>query len=94
MDRIRRALQGYNYVPGYITWAVNRDGGYTVENASTFSENQAARLGWSSYGDKQYVSHVLRYYPYGRYNYGIGNEVIVSVAAEQLGNEGGAKFWS
>ena len=94
MDRIRLALQGYNYGPGYITWAVNRDGGYTVENASTFSDNQAARLGWSSYGDKQYVSHVLRYYPYGRYNYGIGNEVIVNVAAEQLGNEGGAKFWS
>ena len=93
MDRIRLALQGYNYGPGYITWAVNRDGGYTVENASRFSDEMVAKLGWSGYGDKQYVSHVLRYYPYGRYNYGVGNQVIINVAAEQIGNAGGEKFW-
>ena len=94
MDRIRLALQGYNYGNGYISWAIRRDGGYTVENAIIFSDEQAEKHGWSGYGDKQYVAHVLRYYPYGHYNYGIGNQAIVNVALDQQGNEGGTKFWS
>jgi hypothetical protein len=91
---IRLALQGYNYGNGYIPWAIKRDGGYTVENAALFSEEQAAKHGWKSYGDKQYPTHVLRYYPYGSYNYGIGNTAITKVALAQLGNKGGRKFWS
>lgn len=94
MSHIRLALQGYNYGNGYISWAVKRDGGYTVENASLFSNQQAKKHGWSSYGDKQYPAHVLRYYPYGSYNYGVGNGVITKVAAQQIGNIGGKKFWS
>lgn len=94
MEHIRLALQGYNYGNGYIAWAVKRDGGYTVENAEAFSNEQAKKHGWSSYGDKQYVSHVLRYYPFGNYNYGIGNGVITKIAASQIGNKGGAPYWS
>lgn len=94
MEHIRLALQGYNYGNGYIPWAVKRDGGYTVENAAAFSDEQAKKHGWKSYGDKQYVAHVLRYYPYGNYNYGIGNTKITQVAAQQIGNPGGKKFWS
>jgi len=94
MEHIRLALQGYNYGNGYISWAIQRDGGYTVENAAVFSEAQAKKHGWSSYGDKQYVAHVLRYYPYGNYNMGIGNTKITQVAALQIGNVGGKKFWS
>ena len=94
MPRIRLALQGYNYGNGYISWAIARDSGYTVENASDFSDMQAKKHGWKSYGDKQYPAHVLRYYPYGNYNYGIGNGKIISVAAQQIGNKGGRKFWS
>ena len=93
MDRIRLALQGYNFGNGYISWAIKRDKGYTVANASAFSDEQAKKHGWKSYGDKQYVSHVLRYYPYGNYNYGIGNTVIVGIAKKQVGNVGGEKFW-
>ena len=55
---------------------------------------QAERLGWSSYGDTQYPNHVLRYYPYGRAFTAGGNQVIVEVALTQLGNEGGAPYWS
>ena len=40
-----------------------------------------------------YVSHVLRYYPYGNHNYGVGNGVIVEVAEEQVGNIGGEPYW-
>lgn len=94
MERIRLALQGYNYGNGYIAWAIKRDGGYTVENASVFSDQQAKKHGWKRYGDKQYVAHVLRYYPYGSYNIGVGNTKITQVAAKQIGNNGGRKFWS
>ncbi len=94
MSNIRLALQGYNYGNGYIPWAIKRDGGYTVENAALFSDMQAKKHGWSGYGDKQYPAHVLRYYPYGSYNIGVGNTAIVKVAQQQIGNHGGRKFWS
>ena len=94
MDHIRLALQGYNFGNGYVEWAVKRDGGYTVENAAYFSDMMAKKMGWEGYGDKNYVSNVLRFYPYGRYNYGIGNSVITQVAAAQVGNRGGQPYWS
>lgn len=64
LDRIKLALQGYNFGSGYIDWAMERDGGYTKENAIAFSDMMCARPGWnySVYGDKEYVDHVLRYY--------------------------------
>ncbi|HBT64666.1 MAG TPA: transglycosylase, partial [Ruminococcaceae bacterium] len=73
MDNIKLALQGYNYGNGYISWAKSNYGGYTYANAVEFSTKQAERLGWSSYGDTQYVSHVLQYYPFGRMSTGVGN---------------------
>ena len=94
MEHIRLALQGYNYGNGYIDWAIKRDGGYTVENAAYFSDMMAKKMGWEGYGDRNYVSNVLRFYPYGRYNYGIGNSVIIKVAAAQVGNRGGQPYWS
>ena len=63
MERIKLALQGYNFGNGYISWAKTNYGGYSYTNAVEFSAIQAERLGWDSYGDTQYVSHVLRYYP-------------------------------
>ena len=43
---------------------MERDGGYTKENAIAYSDMMCARPGWnySIYGDKEYVDHVLRYY--------------------------------
>ena len=87
MERIKLALQGYNFGNGYISWAKTNYGGYSYANAVEFSTTQAERLGWDSYGDTQYVSHVLRYYPYGRAFTGGGNQAIVEVALTQLGNE-------
>jgi len=94
MDNIKLALQGYNYGNGYISWAKSNYGGYTYANAVEFSTMMAERLGWSGYGDTQYVSHVLRYYPFGRMSTGMGNQAIVEVAASQLGNVGGQPYWS
>ena len=74
IERIKLVLQSYNYGNGYLTWAVNRDGGYTQENAVEFARihskgvkrrdtsSIAANAGLWSYGDQYYVDHVLRYY--------------------------------
>lgn len=62
IERISLALQGYNYGGGYIVWALANYGGYTELSAIEFSEIMAQRMGWTSYGDPQYVQHVLRYY--------------------------------
>ena len=94
MERIKLALQGYNFGNGYISWAKTNYGGYSYANAVEFSTMQAARLGWDSYGDTQYPAHVLRYYPYGRAFTSGGNQTIVEVALTQLGNESGQPYWS
>ena len=94
MERIKLALQGYNFGNGYISWAKTNYGGYSYANAVEFSAMQAQRLGWEKYGDTQYPAHVLRYYPYGRAFISGGNQAIVEVALTQLGNEGGQPYWS
>ena len=60
--KVSLALQGYNFGSGYITWALNKYGGYTTINAVEFANIQKANLGLMSYGDTEYVAHVLRYY--------------------------------
>lgn len=94
MNNIKLALQGYNYGNGYISWAKENYGGYTYANAVEFSDMMAQRNGWSSYGDKEYVSHVLRYYVFGRIPTGTGSQAIVQVALTQEGNTGGQPYWS
>lgn len=92
LANISLALQGYNFGNGYISWALANYGGYSELNAIEFSDMMAARLGWSGYGDKAYVSHVLRYYPIGRSFMSEGNVAMVAVAQSQLGIDGGLKF--
>ena len=95
MDAIKLALQGYNYGQSYITWAMNKYGEYSKANAVEFSINAAERYGWSSYGDMNYVPHVLRYYPLGQIFYDPDtSELIVEVARSQIGNVGGEPYWS
>lgn len=92
IDSIKLSLQGYNYGNGYITWALNHYGGYTLANAAEFSDKLALEKGWESYGDKQYVPHVLRYYPMGRIPNGTGNQAVVQIALAQQGNSG-ETYW-
>ena len=94
MERIKLALQGYNFGNGYISWAKKKYDGYSTANAAEFSDMMARRMGWSRYGDKEYVPHVLRYYAFGRIPTGIGNKAIVQVALSQEGNKGGRPYWS
>ena len=60
-ERLYIALQAYNFGPGYISYAMN-NGGHSAFAALAFSEMMAQQMGWTSYGDPQYVQHVLRYY--------------------------------
>jgi cell wall-associated NlpC family hydrolase len=62
VSAISLAIQGYNFGNGYIEWAIKNYKGYTKENAEIFSKKMCNELGYSSYGDTDYVSHVLRYY--------------------------------
>lgn len=61
MQNIKLALQGYNFGPAWVPWAQAR-GGYSKANAQEFSRIWADKMGWSRYGDVNYVNHVLRYY--------------------------------
>lgn len=61
-EHIALALQGYNFGNGYIQWAVERDGGYTQENAQAFSDMMKAQLGWEVYGNPQYAQTILNDY--------------------------------
>ena len=95
MDKLKLSLQGYNYGNGYISWALEKFGGYSEANALQFSQEQAAAHGWSGYGDPEYVPHVMRYYSGGGWFTGLfGSGQLVTIAKSQLGNEGGEKFWS
>lgn len=72
IDKIKLALQGYNFGGGYITYASNRDGQWTQDNTNDYAKIQsgnkkrsgekAKNLGIWAYGDQYYTFHVLRYY--------------------------------
>lgn len=95
MDAVKLALQGYNYGQGYITWAMNKYGEYSKANAIEFSMKTAEAYSWDSYGDMDYVPHVLRYYPLGQIFYDPDTStLIVEVARSQIGNVGGEPYWS
>lgn len=93
MEPIKLALQGYNYGNGYIEWATNQYNGYSLANAAEFSEKMMKEKGMKSYGDRQYVPHVLRYYTLGRIPDGAGNQSLVQIALTQERN-GGDLYWS
>ena len=95
MGKLQLSWQGYNYGNGYIGWALENYGGYSLENALEFSQQQAAAHGWSGYGDSEYVPHVQRYYSGGNIFAGLfGNQQIVTVAQNEIGASDGQKYWS
>lgn len=71
----------------YIEWALSNFGAYSQGNAKVFADEQARKHGWSSYGDPEYVPHVMRYYQFA--SLGTSNSKLVNIALSQLGNQGG-----
>lgn len=59
-EGLNLVLQSYNFGEGFIDYAKER-GGYSQETAESFSEHMASQMGWSSYGDPNYISHVSKY---------------------------------
>ncbi|MEK4300919.1 lysozyme family protein [Oceanobacillus sp. FSL W8-0428] len=56
------ALQAYNMGNGFIGYAKkHNDGKYSKELAIQFSNEMASKMGWSRYGDVNYVDNVMRY---------------------------------
>jgi len=82
---IALALQGYNYGSGYILWALENYGGYSKLNAIEYSERMCEKLGYTYYGDRNYVAHVLRYYHFPGEYADTPEQLILAVAADQLG---------
>ena len=62
-EHLYLAIQGYNYGNGYIEWAISNFGGYSKYNAQLFSDEMKAKLNASTYGDPEYVDHVMQYVP-------------------------------
>ena len=62
-EHLYLAIQGYNYGNGYIEWAISNFGGYSKYNAQLFSDEMKAKLNVSTYGDPEYVDHVMQYVP-------------------------------
>ena len=67
-SRLEVAVQSYNYGMGYATW-LSKNGyrGWTATNAAEYSNYMLEKYhkngqNISRYGDKQYISHVFRYY--------------------------------
>lgn len=60
-DKLSLALQGYNFGNGYISWALEKYGGYSESNAAEFSKIMKEKLGWNSYGNPKYVRAVFQY---------------------------------
>lgn len=64
-EHIALALQGYDYREDYINWAIQNFDGYTKANAKVYHDEKIAELGVDSFGDPNYVEHVIRYVQLG-----------------------------
>lgn len=94
-DEIHAAKQHLGNAGRALTGKKMKNGGYSLENALEFSQQQAAAHGWSGYGDPEYVPHVQRYYSGGNIFAGLfGNQQIVTVAQNEIGASDGQKYWS
>ncbi len=58
---IKLTLQAYNFGSGFIDYVKKKGGKYSKKLAYEFSRIQALKMGWNSYGDPEYVDHVMRY---------------------------------
>ena len=59
---VELALQAYNMGSGFINYVDEHNNGkYSKEMAVQFSNMMAQKMGWSRYGDVNYVDNVMRY---------------------------------
>lgn len=58
---IQTLIQSYNYGTEFIPYVASKGGKWTQKLANDYSAQEAKKLGWSSYGDKTYVSKALEH---------------------------------
>ena len=58
---VQTLIQSYNYGTGFIPYVEKNGGKWTQKLANDYSEQEAKKLGWSSYGDKTYASKALEH---------------------------------
>lgn len=93
------ALQSYNFGEGFIDYVKKNGGQMTQALINSFSNEMARKMGWSNYGDKNYVQNVLKFYngnSIGQsYNPSSGNSSSKGVAAVQNAAQflGGKYVW-
>ncbi len=58
---IQTLIQSYNYGTEFIPYVASKGGKWTQKLANDFSDMWASRLGWSSYGDKNYVPKAMEH---------------------------------
>lgn len=58
---LKTAVQAYNFGGGFIPFTKDNGYKYSKELAQQFSAIYAVKMGWSSYGDVDYIDHVWRY---------------------------------
>ncbi len=75
------AIQSYNFGGGFISWLQDKGGKYSLKLAEQFSDQMASQMGWSNYGDKEYVPHVRRYISGGN------DQIVGSDFAKKVMNE-------
>ena len=80
-DGLQIVAQGYNYGYGFHTYMKDQNATkWTLTLSTNYSNQQAAKLGWSSYGHKEYGEEWLAKYQAG----GVGGGAVV----EKKGPEG------
>lgn len=65
MRRLKAGRSSSTIMEYLASWALETYGGYSMENAQEYAFSMMNTLGWNSYGDPEYVPHVLRYYEIG-----------------------------
>ena len=84
---ISLALQTYNFGEGFIAFAKSK-GGYSLTVAQAFSNMEAQKNGYSSYGDINYATKVLKYYTNSSTNNGIGKLAkVIEIAQSEEGKQ-------
>jgi len=88
-ENISLALQTYNFGEGFINFAKLK-GGYSLTVSQAFSSMEAQKVGWSSYGDFNYATKVLKYYTCSGTNINNGTgklEKVIQIAQSEEGKQ-------
>lgn len=87
-------VQSYNFGDDFIFWLEDHHYmQFSLEAAQEYSDYMADKLGWSGYGDPEYIRKFEERYNYYSASGGYAGD-LVEIALSQVGNVGGDPYWS